>query len=152
MSFCMVYSVLTKTTEGVLIMADAESKGTTIGYWAATGAVCVAMAGGGTLDLLQVDKMTVTMETLGYPLYLLTLLGMLKWMGVIVVAAPGFARLKEWAYAGFTFDLVGATYSHMSVKDPVMDTVTPLIVLAIVLTSWYLRPASRKLASAPAAE
>ncbi|MFP6584174.1 MAG: DoxX family protein [Candidatus Hydrogenedentota bacterium] len=129
-------------------MVENESKNKNIGYWVATGLMCLVMAGGGALDLLRVEQMVVTMENLGYPLYLLTLLGMLKWMGVLVIVAPRFGRLKEWAYAGFTFDLTGATFSHMSVKDPFFDTITPLIVLTIVLTSWYLRPDSRKLESA----
>lgn len=128
-------------------MSENESKNKNIGYWVATGVVCLAMAGGGTLDLLRVEQMIVTMENLGYPLYLLTLLGVLKWMGVVTILAPGFPRLKEWAYAGFTFDLVGATFSHMSVKDPMQDTLIPMVVLAIALTSWYLRPDSRRLAS-----
>lgn len=132
-------------------MADTESKGRKIGYWVTTGGVCLAMGGGGVADVMQIDDVKVIFDNLGYPHYLLTLLGVLKIMGVITILAPCFPRLKEWAYAGFTFDLVGATYSHMMVKDSFQDTVTPLIVLGVVLASWYLRPASRKLASAPAA-
>lgn len=66
-------------------------------------------------------------------------------LGVVTVLAPEFARLKEWAYAGFTFDLLGAFLSHMEVKDAIMDTVTPLVVLAIILASHALRPDSRRL-------
>lgn len=126
-------------------MSESESKGRLIGYWVATGVTCLAMAGGGVGDLLQIDDMKESMETLGYPLYLLTLLGVLKILGVVAVLAPGFGRLKEWAYAGFTFDLVGAFYSHIQVKDPIADVMSPVIVLAVVLTSYFLRPDSRKL-------
>jgi hypothetical protein len=106
---------------------------------------CLALGGGGVGDLLRIEDLKVIIDNLGYPLYLLTLLGVLKILGVVAVLAPGFGRLKEWAYAGFTFDLVGAFYSHVMVKDPIADTVPPLIILVIVLTSYFLRPDSRKL-------
>ena len=126
-------------------MSESESKGRLIGYWVATGVACLAMAGGGVADLVQIEDIKLTMETLGYPLYLLMLLGVLKILGVVAVLAPGFTRLKEWAYAGFTFDLIGAFYSHVQVKDPIADVMPPVIVLVIVLTSYFLRPDSRKL-------
>jgi hypothetical protein len=62
-----------------------------------------------------------------------------------VAAAPGLPRLKEWAYAGFTIDLVGAATSHIFVSDPFMETLSPLLILVLVLTSHALRPASRRL-------
>jgi hypothetical protein len=129
-------------------MTDETPKNKNIPYWIATALMCLAMGGGGTADLLRIEDLVTTMDTLGYPVYLLTILGVAKWLGVVTVLAPGFKRLKEWAYAGFTIDLVGATLSHAAVKDPISDTVTPLIVLAIVLTSYALRPDSRKLLSA----
>ena len=55
---------------------------------------------------------------LGYPPYLLLFLGTAKILGVAAVLAPGLPRLKEWAFAGLTFDLIGALYSHVSVGDP----------------------------------
>lgn len=55
---------------------------------------------------------------LGYPEYVAGLLGVAKILGVIAILVPGFSRLKEWAYAGFAFDLIGATYSSICVGDP----------------------------------
>jgi uncharacterized membrane protein YphA (DoxX/SURF4 family) len=55
---------------------------------------------------------------LGYPEYFAPLLSIAKILGVIAILVPGFARLKEWAYAGFAFDLIWATYSSISVGDP----------------------------------
>ena len=51
--------------------------------------------------------------------------------------------VKEWAYAGFFFDLTGASASHLFVKDPMPEPIVPLVLLAIGMASWYLRPASR---------
>lgn len=130
-------------------MAESGSKGRVIGYWVATGLTALAMGGGGMADVLRLEQVVEIIETLGYPVYVLTIIGVAKILGVVVVLVPGFARLKEWAYAGFSIDLIGATASHAFVKDPIGDTITPLIVLAIVLTSWWLRPESRKLPDRP---
>jgi hypothetical protein len=65
---------------------------------------------------------------------------------------PGFGRVKEWAYAGMVFDLTGASASHAASGDPVGNVVTPLVILAVVVASYLLRPESRTLASAPEAE
>ncbi len=119
----------------------------TIGYWAATVLTIAAFAFGGFADLAAPPEMVQGFDKLGYPAYLLTLLGVWKVAGAIVVAVPGLPRLKEWAYAGMLFDFTGAAYSHAAAGDPTDKIVTPLVLLAIVLTSWALRPSSRKLES-----
>ena len=60
---------------------------------------------------------------------------------------PGLPRVKEWAYAGFFFNLTAAAASRAAVGDSAVDVVVPLVYLALVLASWALRPASRKLAA-----
>jgi hypothetical protein len=55
--------------------------------------------------------------------------------------------LKEWAYAGFFFDLTAAAASRASVGDSAADVIAPLVFLALVMVSWALRPSSRRLAS-----
>lgn len=74
---------------------------------------------------------------LGYPPYLLPFIGVAKILGVIAVLVPGFPRLKEWAYAGLVFDLIGAFYSHLAVGDPVSYWIFPLIALALVFGSYF---------------
>jgi hypothetical protein len=54
------------------------------------------------------------MHNLGYPDYINPFLGVLKILGIVVILIPGNPRLKEWAYAGFFFDLLGATYSQIA--------------------------------------
>ncbi len=117
-------------------------------FWIATAIFCLVMGFSGFAHLFQIAMIAEAMETLGYPMYLLTILGVAKLLGVVTVLAPGFQRLKEWAYAGFTIDLLGGFVSHIAVKDTMANTIPPLVVLAIVLTSYALRPDSRKLASA----
>jgi hypothetical protein len=120
-----------------------------IGYWLATALFCLAMTGGGTLNLLRVEMQQEAMAHLGYPEYLMTILGVAKILGVIAVLIPGVPLLKEWAYAGFTFDLLGAAASHGFVGDPIVEIVTPLVVLAIAIASYCLRPPTRRLQIAP---
>ncbi|APR82784.1 Hypothetical protein A7982_08133 [Minicystis rosea] len=127
----------------------------TIGYWAATGLAVFAFAAGGVSDLLHAPPVMESLNQLGYPAYVATLLGLWKVLGAIAIVAPRFPRLKEWAYAGMFFDLSGAALSHAMKGDPAARVIVPLFLLAIVMVSWLLRPESRTLgtvlpASAPA--
>jgi uncharacterized membrane protein YphA (DoxX/SURF4 family) len=123
-----------------------------IGYWAATGLVALAFAFGGAMDIAQPPDMMAGLAHLGYPAYFATILGIWKLLGAIAIVVPGFGRVKEWAYAGMVFDLTGASASHAASGDPVGNVVTPLVILAVVVASYLLRPESRTLASAPEAE
>ena len=116
-----------------------------LGYWLTTGIFCAVLGFGGVAHLLRADAMAQGMETLGYPPYLMTILGTAKVLGVLALLAPGRPLLKEWAYAGFTFNLLGATVSHIFVGDPASETVRPAIVLVLAIASYFLRPPSRRL-------
>jgi uncharacterized membrane protein YphA (DoxX/SURF4 family) len=117
-----------------------------VGYWTSTGLIALAFAAGGAMDLVGSPAVMEGMRALGYPAYLAALLGVWKLLGAMAIVAPGFARLKEWAYAGIFFDLTGAAVSHAAVGDGVDKIVTPVVLLGIMLISWHLRPASRTLA------
>ncbi len=118
-----------------------------IGYWLTTVLFCLAMGAGGTMNLIRAEVQQEAMAALGYPDYLMTILGVAKVLGVFALLVPHAPLLKEWAYAGFTFDLLGAAASHAFVGDPMAETVVPLVILAIAAASYYLRPASRRLSS-----
>jgi hypothetical protein len=122
-----------------------------IGYWVATGLVAVAFGMGGVMDILQPPDVLAGLSHLGYPAHFATLLGIWKLLGVVAVLVPGYARVKEWAYAGMFIDLTGAAVAHASVGDPVGNVLTPLVILAVVAASYLLRPESRRLL-APASE
>lgn len=118
-----------------------------VGYWATTGLVAAAFAFGGVMDLMAPPEMLAGLAHLGYPAYLAPLLGVWKLLGAVAVLAPGFPRIKEWAYAGMFFDLTGAAVSHAASGDPAANVLTPLFILALVIASYLLRPESRRLAS-----
>jgi len=89
-------------------------------------------------DVLIMPEALEFFRHLGYPAYLLPFFGVAKLLGVAAVLSPWFPRLKEWAYAGLVFDLIGALYSHISVGDPINFWIFPLIGLALVLGSYFL--------------
>jgi uncharacterized membrane protein YphA (DoxX/SURF4 family) len=122
-----------------------------IAYWATTILGPASFVIGGVLNLTQTEQVLATMHHLGYPAYFASLLGMWKLLGAIAIVVPGFPRLKEWAYAGFFFDLTAAAVSRAAVGDGAGDIVAPLVFLALVMASWALRPASRRLAATSAA-
>jgi uncharacterized membrane protein YphA (DoxX/SURF4 family) len=121
-----------------------------IGYWTGTTVVAGELLVGGVASLLHGPTMLVgkplveTMERLGYPVYLLTILGVWKPLGGIALLAPRFPRLKEWAYAGTFFEMTGAVASHVACDDYV-GAIWPLLCAVLTLTSWALRPQSRTL-------
>ncbi len=121
----------------------------TVAYWVTTVFGPASFVIGGVLNFTQNAEVAKAMAHLGYPLYFASLLGMWKLAGAIAIVAPGLPRVKEWAYAGFVFDLTAAAVSHAAVGDSTGDIIAPLVFLALVMTSWALRPATRMLASPP---
>ncbi len=97
------------------------------------------------MNLMRAEIQAEALASLGYPAYLMTILGVAKLLGVIALLLPRMPLLKEWAYAGFTFDLLGATASHAFVGDGIGEIMMPLIFLGIAATSYSLRPPTRRL-------
>ena len=121
-----------------------NTKGNSVGYWIATAILAVVLLLAGVMDLLGQPEVTEVMERLGYPMYILALLGIAKLLAAVAILVPKYPRLKEWAYAGVVFNFVGAIYSHISSSEP-EQIVTPGLLLVVAFTSWYLRPAGRML-------
>jgi len=115
-------------------------------YWLSTALLAVGMLQSGIFSVLQTKEWVNLVTSLGYPLYFLTLLGVWKILGVIVILLPGCALLKEWAYAGFFFAMSGALVSHIAVGDHALKALAgPVFQILFMSVSWYYRPASRKL-------
>ncbi len=123
----------------------------TIAYWVMTILGPASFLYGGILQLTRAPEVASALAHLGYPLYFAVILGVWKILGVAVILAPRLPRLKEWAYAGFFFDLTAAAASHAFVHDKAADVIAPLVCLALVMASWALRPASRKVGFVPQA-
>ncbi|MGX5854472.1 DoxX family protein [Dyadobacter jiangsuensis] len=114
-------------------------------YWIFTAWLALGMTSTGIVQLMKVKEEADMFARLGYPEYLLTIIGVWKILGVVAVLIPKFPLLKEWAYAGFFFCMSGAIVSHMALGDPIVEVAPPLLLLVLTVISWYFRPASRKL-------
>ncbi len=77
------------------------------------------------------------MHLMGYPIYLMTFLSVLKLLGVIALLQDKFKTIKEWAFAGFAFSLFGAAYSHASIHDQMSFIIMPIAFLVILFTLYY---------------
>lgn len=124
-----------------------KTKRNKIIYWITTGFLAFGMLAGGVQQLLQIGGYVEIVSGLGYPLYLLSILGAWKILGVIAILVPRFPLVKEWAYAGFFFAMSGAAISHIVEGQPFAEAVPSLVLLTMTVLSWYFRPADRKIIS-----
>ncbi len=120
-------------------------------YWATTSLIALETFLGGVVDLthgrtgvVRGPFVTQVVTSLGYPAYVLAVIGVLKIPGAVTIVVPGLLRLKEWAYAGIVFELSGAAASHAACGRW-GDSIAPLSLLCLAIASWALRPASRTL-------
>ncbi|MET3535314.1 DoxX family protein [Chryseobacterium limigenitum] len=113
-------------------------------YWIFTLWMSLGMVSTAIVQLMKNKDEVENFTKLGYPIYLMAIIGIWKILGVIVALIPKYPLLKEWAYAGFFFAMSGALVSHIIVGDPIGKTFPPLLLLIITCISWYFRPSDRK--------
>jgi DoxX-like family len=132
----------------IIPQAHIIAKTSKIIYWSATVWLALGMVSTGAVQLFKAREGQSGAEMLthlGYPVYLLTILGIWKLLGVIAVLNPKFPLLKEWAYAGFFFVMSGAMFSHIALGDPIKEIFPSLLLLILTVVSWYFRPADRRI-------
>ncbi len=100
-----------------------------LAYWVPTGLLAFLIGMGSVLDALQLGGAVDAVRHLGYPAYFCTWLGITKLLGVAAIVIPGSRTLREWAYAGFTFDMLAAAVSVASVDH----TSSPAYALGLAL-------------------
>ncbi len=112
----------------------------TIFYWITTGLVLFFLLPGAVMNIMKTPDWLEVFEALGYPEYLLPFLGVAKLSACIVIVLPlsKLDRLKEWAYAGIVFDLVGAIYSGLMVNGFEPAMLIMFLALGVVMTSYWL--------------
>jgi uncharacterized membrane protein YphA (DoxX/SURF4 family) len=114
-----------------------------IAYWVSTGLVAVLSLFAGFAYLSGSPQAAEGFTHVGYPPQLRIILGIAKPLGAIILLVPGLAKLKEWAYAGFTFAWISAIVAHYLAKDGPI-AFAPLILLLLLAISYMTRPASRQ--------
>ena len=110
-------------------------------YAITTAWVVGVMTVTGVLSVAHAKSMMEGFAHLGYPAYFANLLGVSKLLGVCGLLVPGFARIKEWAYAGFAIVIVSASYSHLFSGDG-LKSLEPLATLAALIVSYWTRPSA----------
>jgi hypothetical protein len=88
--------------------------------------------------LAEAPPAVVAVHALGYPAYFVKLLGFAKIAGALALVGPHVRVLREWAYAGFAFDLIAAAVSHSATGDP-GHVALPIVMLLLLLVSYSLR-------------
>jgi hypothetical protein len=134
--------------QGAALTRGDGSKAKRIGYWVTTGVLVFCMTGG-VFELMGLKPTIEGIMRLGYPAYIIPALGLGKVLAILAILWPGLPRLKEWAYAGIFFNMLGAIVSHVARNDPAWSIVVTVTIAAITLASWALRPQNRRLRATP---
>jgi len=114
-----------------------KMKKTKITFWTVTGVFSAFMLFSSIPDVLVTPEAREFMGKLGYPGYILPFLGVMKLAGVVAILTPGRRRIKEWAYAGLFFDLLGATYSQLSAGGMQPQVLFMALPIALLFISYF---------------
>lgn len=102
-------------------------------YWSLTGLVALGFLMSSFMYLGKSPELVANFNKLGFPVFFVSILGLAKLLGALALVNPWFPKLKEWAYAGFTFVLVGAVWTHISTGT----SFAPALVFLILLAASY---------------
>jgi uncharacterized membrane protein YphA (DoxX/SURF4 family) len=115
-----------------------SKKSTNIIFWIFTILLAAFMGIGAIPDIMNhPDAIDLITKKLGYPPYFLQLIGVAKLLGAIAILVPGFPRIKEWAYAGFFFDLAAALISMIAIGASVSEWAPMFIFFGIWAMSYF---------------
>ncbi len=105
-------------------------------YWISTILFVLLMAFSASQELQHAPDLLEAMDYLGFPAYVLTMLGTAKLLGIPVLLIPRWPHLKEWAYAGYAFDLGGGFIAHLITGDTLERPLPSLVCLAILVVAY----------------
>jgi hypothetical protein len=117
-------------------------------YWITTGLVALTLFGSSLEDFGRVQAVRDEVAAIGLPVYLLSILAVWKVLGTIALLAPRRPLIKEWAYAGTFFLFTGGLACNLIKNTGYNDIILLFVLIPVTVASWWLRPASRKLALA----
>jgi len=106
-------------------------------YWILNGLFCAFHVMDAIGGLSKAKAGVDAMNQMGYPIYLMTFLSVVKLLGVVALLQDKYKTIKEWAFAGFAFTLAGAAYSHAAIHDIPAFIIMPLVFLAILFALYY---------------
>lgn len=121
-------------------------------YWVSTIVLASGLVGSGVQQILRIEGKEALappyawgIAELGYPVYILTILGVWKLLGALAILLPKYPLLKEWAYAGMFFLFTGGMFSHLATGDAWYQLLPALFLLILATASWRFRPDDRRL-------
>lgn len=117
-------------------MTRSHAKQLRLLYWIITPLFLLGQGWSAVQYLTEAPRMTDTITALGYPVYFMKILGVAKLLGIAAIATSLSPTLKEWAYAGFTFDVCGAFASHLSAGDSLLIAMVPAAFFVFQLASY----------------
>jgi hypothetical protein len=106
-------------------------------YWLFTAPLLGLLVVSSLGYLFRLPEMTEAMNHLGYPIYVMVILGLANGLGALAILCNRPKSLKEWAYAGIVFYLIGAAASHALAGDHITKIIWPLIFVAITFGSYF---------------
>lgn len=121
-----------------------------IAYYIVTGMLTLGLGLGAVANLMSSQESLEVYRAIGMPDYLPPFLGLAKILGLIAIWIPGYPRIKEWAYAGLFYDLLGATYGGIVAGPEPMEASFIIILIGFVLASYFLYHKRLKGSAAPA--
>lgn len=95
---------------------------------------------GAVMDLVHLPYVVQDIHSIGYPTYVLYIVGVWKVLAVPALLWPRLPRLREWAFAGLFFEMSGAAASHVLAGDPIAKYAAPLAFTFLTLVSWWFQP------------
>lgn len=107
-------------------------------YWTITGLFAAFMISTAIPDIVKQPEAMQFIKALGYPDYFIPFIGVAKVLGSIAILLPWFPLLKEWAYAGLFFDLIGALYSLIALYGFQVDMLMMLLFIGFLFLSYFL--------------
>lgn len=116
-------------------------------YWIFTVLLIPMFGIGSVVALTGSPAQVEVLTSLGYPAYLLLFISITKMLALIVIFTPRFSKLKEWAYAGLTFDVITAIYSLLTVRHSFASIIIPIVALGLLAGSYILYHRRLKLLS-----
>jgi len=109
-------------------------------YVASTAFLVLEILVGAFMDLAHLPYVVQDLRSIGYPTYVLYIVGVWKVLAVGALLWPRLPRLREWAYAGVFFEMSGAAASHVLAGDPIAKYAAPLAFTFLTLVSWWFQP------------
>jgi hypothetical protein len=109
-------------------------------YLASTAVLILETVAGAFSDLAHLPYVVQDVRSIGYPTYVLYIVGVWKVLAVGALLWPRLPRLREWAYAGVFFEMFGAFESHALAGDPLSKYAAPLAFSVLTLVSWWFQP------------